>query len=52
MTQFCAYPVLIPLYVAQYTPEDPESSNQALTLFILAHGNGVSSFRIHAIGVV
>ncbi|KIM39862.1 hypothetical protein M413DRAFT_446786 [Hebeloma cylindrosporum] len=36
---FSAYPVLIPLYVAQYEPEDPESSNQALTLFIQAHGN-------------
>jgi len=35
---FSAYPVLIPLYVAQYTPEDPESSNQSLTLFIQAHG--------------
>jgi len=42
VSQFSAYPVLIPLYVAQYTPEDPESSNQSLTLFIQAHGTDVS----------
>ena len=49
--QFSAYPVLIPLYVAQYTPEDRERSNQSMTLFIQAHGTGVSPFYIYVISV-
>ncbi|KDR76211.1 hypothetical protein GALMADRAFT_247474 [Galerina marginata CBS 339.88] len=34
---FSAYPVLLPLYIAQYKVEEPESGQDTVTVFIRAH---------------